>query len=86
MNNTNTSNEIEIPTFVILKCLRLPQAYRNISVGWEDICHDRDLKYVISYQNTKVKKWVVKSRYSMEYCTSCKSLASAIRYIENIYA
>lgn len=85
MNKKNRSTEIEVPTFVILKCADLPNCYRNLAVDWTDVCHDKELKYLIQYKSDKSKKWVVKWRNSWEYRTSCKSLGSAIRFLENIY-
>ena len=46
MNNETTSTEIEVPTFVILKCADLPNAYQNLAVNWTDVCHDKVIFFI----------------------------------------
>jgi hypothetical protein len=83
MNNaTNTSTEIETPSFAILASGNLPSAYKNIAVKWSEVC-DNEPFFVIRYDRFKKNKWIVKFAHDFAYVTSAQSLASAIRYIEN---
>ena len=88
MNNNTTSTEIESASFAILANASLPSPYKHISVEWTDICHDAPT-FVIKYDRFKKNKWIVKRyrrrifSHDFAYVSSARSLASAIRFIEN---
>lgn len=81
-NETNTSNEIETPSFAILASGNLPSAYKHIAVKWSEVC-DNEPFFVIRYDKFKKNKWIVKFAHDFAYVASAQSLASAIRFIEN---
>ena len=82
MSVTNTSTEIETPSFAILASGNLPSAYKNIAVKWSEVCDNKPF-FVIRYDRFKKHKWIVKFAHDFAYVTSAQSLASAIRFIEN---
>ena len=82
MNQLENLNEIESASFAILANASLPSPYKHISVEWTDICRDAPL-FIIKYDRFKKNKWIVKFSHDFAYVSSARSLASAIRFIEN---